>query len=129
MAREIVYWDVEYEEHLSHTDEYDAIVSHLEGFDLDSFPDKIELCGFSRMEPKPESFVDHVLEHLVEALDENYCDPDGGSTDPTVKMKAAAKVFVAAVLDEYTPWACEIVKRKTINVNEWVKENPEVKEE
>jgi len=62
-----------------------------------------------------------VLERLIEDLDEEYSNPEGNGTVYTDKMKVAAKEFVDVILDEYTSWACELVKRETIDVQEWIK--------
>lgn len=122
MSRDIVFWDSEDEERLTYSEQDDAIECLLDG--TDPLPEKLEICGYARMElPKAESLVSHVLDHLMETLDKEYADPEGSYTDATDGMKEAAKVFVAAVLDEYTNWACELVKRETIDVMEWVKAN------
>ena len=38
-------------------------------------------------------------------------------------MKAAALAFATVLLREYESWACEIVKRETVNVHDWIKEH------
>ena len=122
MTRTIEYWDSEGEERLTHTDQYDAIENMLDG--IGKLPETIEICGYARMElPGVESLATDVLERLLEGLDEEYGDLEGGYVSGTDKMKEAAKVFLTAVLDEYVSWACEIVKRETVDVAAWVKEN------
>jgi hypothetical protein len=60
---------------------------------------------------------------MLEDLDEEFGDPDGDSsgTQPTEAMKAAEKIFVEAVLAEYTNHWCEDVYHEEVNVAEWVK--------
>ncbi len=121
MSRTIVFWGTGDEEQLTHTDQDDAIEGIL---DMGELSGTLEICGYARMElPGAESLCDHVLEHILEGLDEEHSDPEGSYSEPTDNMKEAAKVFVTAVLSEYTSWACEIVERKTIDVAAWVKEN------
>lgn len=121
MTRTIEYWDSEGEERLTHTDRDDAIECILN--DAGDLPEKIDICGYARMVPNGELLAHHALEHLLEDLDEEYGDPEGGYVSGTDKMKEAAKVFTTTVLDEYVSWACEIVKRETVDVTAWVKEN------
>ncbi len=122
MTRTIEYWDSDDEERLIHTDIDEAIESILDG--TDKLPEKLEICGFARMElPGVEFLATDVLDRLLEGLDEDHGDPDGSYTSGTDKMKEAAVKFTATVLDEYVSWACEIVKRETVDVAAWVKEN------
>ena len=118
-ARTIIYWDSEGEERLTHTDRDEAIESILDG--IGKLPEKIEICGYARMLPNVELLAHHALERLVEDLDEEY--GDGNYSEATTAMKEAAKVFLTAVLDEYAVWACILVKRETVDVPAWVKEN------
>ena len=121
MTRTIAYWDSEGEERLTYTDKDEAIMGILDG--LDKLPEKIEICGYARMIPNVELLAHLALERLLENLDEEYGDPEGGYVSGTDKMKEAAKVFLTAVLDEYVIWACILVKRETVDVPAWVKEN------
>ena len=121
--REIVYWDADGEERLTHDDRDEAIESILENSDQGD--GDLEICGYARMAlPGTERMADEVLEHLFEYTLEEYSDPEGdydaGQTDA---MKAAAIKFIEVFKAEYVPWACEIVKRETIDVEEWIKEN------
>ena len=121
-TRTIKYWDSEGEERLTHTDRDEAIECVLD--DTGSLPEKIEICGFARMKlPGVESLATDVLGRLLEGLDEDYGDPDGGYASGTDEMKEAAIKFTSTVLDEYVSWACEIVKRETVDVAAWVKKN------
>ena len=121
MTRTIEYWDSEGEERLTHTDRYDAIECILDG--TDKLPEKIEICGFAHLLPNVELLAHHLLEMFLESLDEEYGDPKGSGTEATAAMKEAAKEFTTAVLDEYKVWICILVKRETVDVAAWVKEN------
>ncbi len=132
MDRKIVLWGAEDQEQLTHTEMDDAIESALDGMDdINNLPETLVVCGFARMElPSAEHLATHALERILEELDEEHCDPDGNYTEETEYMKKAAIRFATSVLDEYTSWACEIVKRETIDVKKWIKENrPEWLEE
>jgi hypothetical protein len=49
-----------------------------------------------------------VLMDLLENLDGDYGDPDGGDyPEASDAMKAAAEAFVTVVLREFVVWACE----------------------
>ena len=124
MSRTIVFWDSEDEERLTHTDQDDAIECILDMSMPGELSGTLEICGYAHLElPRAESLCDHVLEHILEGLDEEHGDPEGSYSEPTDNMKKAAKVFVTAVLSEYMGWACEIVERKNIDVAAWVKEH------
>jgi len=124
MSEKIVAWGLEDDERLSHSEMDDAIESVLDGIgDLNAPPETIEMCGFIHKKPSVKREATGALDRILESLDEEYGDPDGGYIEATDSMKDAAQEFVAAVLDEYTVWACEIVKRETVNVQEWIKEN------
>ena len=121
MTRTIKYWDLEDVERLTYIDKDEAIMNILDG--TDKLPDKIEICGYVRMVPNIELLSANILERLLEDVDDEYGDPDESYTKVTDAMKEAAKEFLTTVLDEYTVWACEIVKRETVDVMPWVKEN------
>jgi hypothetical protein len=119
---EVKFWDAEDTEILTHTDQDDAIECLLDGFD--ELPDMLEIYGYTRMElPSTDSLTTHVLEEMLSRLDEDYGNPEDNHQEATDTMKEAAKAFVEIVKNEYVPWACEIVKHKTIDVQEWVKAN------
>jgi hypothetical protein len=69
----------------------------------------LRVSVFRRMDParNADMLAAFVLELLLERLDEEYSDPDGSYTEPNDAMKAAADVFVSAVLGQYKAWACE----------------------
>ena len=121
---EIDFWGCEDDEVLTHTEMDVAIEEELDARNgIDGLPRTLEICGFVRADkPTAESLLDNGLEYLLEYLDDNYGNPEE-YTVPTDTMKEAAKVFVQAVLNEYTVWSCSIVKRKTIDVAQWAKDN------
>jgi len=121
--REIVYWDSDGTERLMHTDQFQAINSILEN--SDQADGDLEICGYARMElPATKRMAEDVLDHLFEYCLEEHLDPEGSYSDAiTDTMKEAAEKFIEAFKAEYVSWACEIVKRETIDVEEWIKEN------
>jgi len=123
--RKIEVWGKEDDEQLTHTEMDDAVESILEDMegDIKDLPETIEVCGFAHVVVNVKKEAEGILERLLEGLYEDYGNPDGDSTDITDTMKEASETFVAAVLEEYTVWACEIIKRETINVQEWIKAN------
>jgi len=129
-----IFWAIEDEEELAHTDLDDAVSEYLDGFmspkmtqdDWDAIPETVEVLGYKRMDPLSAGSVDHYgpLDHLLESLDEEYGDPNGDPTKRTPAMEAAAKEFLEKVLAEYEVWACELSgEKKTINCLDWIKEN------
>ena len=119
--KEIEFWDDEGTEILNYTDKDEAIEYILDG--LDELPAKYEICGYARriMTESAESLGDSVLDDLLERLDDEYGGED--ETERTDEMKKAATIFANKMLSLYSVWQCEIVKRETIDVKEWVKEN------
>ena len=121
--REIVYWDSEGEEYLTHQDQDEAIESILEN--SDQADGNLMICGYARMrKPDPEKWAHELLDHAIEYLDCNYDlgSPDD-ATESTKEQMAAALSFAKAILKDYEPWACEIITKQIINVEEWIKEN------
>ncbi len=58
----------------------------------------------------PCNYECHVLEDLLERLDEEYGNQmDGEPTKQTKRMQKAAHVFVARVIREFQVWTCEQV--------------------
>lgn len=95
-----VWYGVEGQEQLDQTIE-DVLDNYDEGTPVEILVfRKMKITGVDRM-------ALHVLEGLLEDLDDDYRDPGGDSTKPTEGMKAAAKAFVEAVVKEYNVWACQ----------------------
>ncbi len=113
------YWAFGEEDHFSATEPEEAIGHYLEA--CDPLPETIEIHGYSKVIATTEGC--HPLEHLLECMDEEYGDPDGGAPDETDAMRAAEKAFLAVVEAEYMPWACDRVSSETINVKEWVEKH------
>jgi hypothetical protein len=64
------------------------------------------------------------LEHVLELLDEEYGDPEGGYTKPTEKMKEAEESFLEAVLSEYKAWTCEPIGEPVkVNGFKWARKH------
>lgn len=121
--REIVFWDMDGNEYLSHSDKDEAIESILERNNQGD--GTLEICGFARRKkPGIDRFASELLDAAIEDLDCNYDlgSPDNASNS-TKEQMSAARAFAKAILDDYTPWACEIVTRQTIDVKAWIKEN------
>lgn len=57
--------------------------------------------------PSLDRMADHILDNLMEWLDEEHADPDGDPTDPTPAMRKAALVCAKAVRKGYISWSCE----------------------
>ena len=131
--QEIVYWDCDDgAEILEHTDQDEAIGAHLDqlgepGITPAAFlkvledMGELEVFGYHRMEVTFSG--GHCLEDLLEHLDENLGDPNGDGATASPSMKAAEETFLAAVIAEYKPWACEQSTSEKVDPVAWVKEN------
>lgn len=90
--------------------------------ELEELPDTIKIAGYRRAEiTHADVWAADTLERLLEALDEEYGDPDE-ATKASIRMIEASKAFVRAVIDEYTVWHCEQVHEETVDVKVWVQE-------
>lgn len=115
-------------ERLTDTDPNEAIEMFLDGIPRAGWPETLQVYGWKRVPVVVSGFTcERALDRLLEDLDEEYGDPDGGSTDPTPAMVAAARVFADAVGAEYvkTSWPHEIdtTFKLEVNVLEWVREH------
>lgn len=119
-GREPVLWGSPDSERLEYTDEDEAIEGILDDID-GQLPERITICGFACMEVIISRL--HPLEDCLEALDEEYGNPEDGPDGPTKAMEEAERMFLEILKKEYVPWVCEEVCRKEINVAAWVKEN------
>lgn len=121
MSNVIEFWGSENDERLSYDNMDEAIESILE--DSGETTGTLEICGFTRVDPPTvDWFASEILECALENLDCDLGDPEGG-TDPTSEMIEASKTFATELLKEYKIWACEVIERKTIDINKWIKEN------
>jgi len=135
--REVIYWDLYCDDRLNFEDRDEAIRDYLEYIELvieniDGMPfvlpETIEVFGYARRRISTNCWIP--LEAVLEHLDEEYGDPDGGWTEPTEAMSKAEDAFIRVVCDEYEPWSCEEVWSEQVNVLEWIKEHePEWLEE
>jgi len=121
-GNEILYWSCnEDEEHLIHESKKEAIEYYLDDFEEGMEPTKIQVFGYAKIEINEDGIG--YLEDLLEYLDSEYGDPDGGWTDPTDAMKKAAKIFVDTVVSEYNVWRCHCVYEEEVNVKHWLNKN------
>ena len=120
---DIIFWGSPGDVSLSNIDFDDAVEKQLGQYGPgEPLPDIVEVAGFVRMRPSVDAERD-ILEGLLEHLDEEYGDPNGGYTEPTTKMKEAAEALAKVVEQEYEPWACEEVIRVNVNVAQWCAKN------
>ena len=129
--KDVVFWSCDDgEEQLSCEDPDEAIEEFCDGWlnptmtpeqVLEVLPEEVTIYGFARM--KPFLLENESLDHLLEVLDEEYGDPDGGSTEPTKAMIEAEKKFHDVVISEYESWACKQVCERTVNTKEWILKN------
>ena len=121
---EVDFWSVGESDRLSYEGEDEAIEFFLDDlYDSDVLPEQIELVAYRRRKPTFEEFKGSVIERFIERLDEEYADPDGyDHTTVTKRMLEAEERFIKEVLDEYTPWLCEVVFRKKVSLKDWVAE-------
>ena len=93
------------------------------------FPPTLTLQGYVRMKPKARTLASRPgsnfgpVAGLLDALDEEYGDPDGNETKPTASMMEAERVFIEAVLTEYTVWQCEGVYTEEVDATAWLAEH------
>ncbi|MEJ2293500.1 MAG: hypothetical protein P8Y23_01885 [Candidatus Lokiarchaeota archaeon] len=120
--REIVGWSCnENEERIVCSDKDEAIRYYFEAFECGEKPDKIKVYGFARSEIHDDGTG--VLEDFLIWLDEGFGDPDSGWTEPSDKMKKAAKEFVDVVISEYEVWACDCVYEEEVDLKKWIEKN------
>ena len=118
-----IYWSIEDEEQLSHSDPHDAIEEYLDQIEISMLTEEhtVTVYEFKPMEVDPKFL--HPLDVLLEHLDEEYGNPEDYS-EPTAKMKEAEAAFVKIVLEEYDVWGCEKTgKFETVNSLVWIREH------
>lgn len=123
-GRKPVLWATPDDERLEYDSEDEAIGAILDemGGPRPDWPETITICGFARMEINIVRL--HPLEDCLDALDEEYGNPEE-PTEPTTAMKEAERVFLETIKKEYMPWMCEEVCRKEINIREWINAHPD----
>jgi hypothetical protein len=124
----VTFFSVEESEILRHETKDDAIGDFVDALwnpketvkeNLKRIPKEITLFYYHPRSVDPSNIS--VLDHVLEYLDEEYGDPDGGYTDPTPAMKDAERRFSEAIAKEYEPWACEVVFEEKIDLHEWTR--------
>jgi hypothetical protein len=117
------YWGLLDDERLS-CQSIDAAIEQVID-DLDALPCGESACvlvhGFVRRDPS--GLLDgSLLEHALEALDEEFGDPDAPHS-PTGAMRAAEESFIRVILGEYDVWSCEPVVQVSVPILRWVRQH------
>ena len=122
--KDIIYWDCEESEILTHTDIDEAVEYFLENIEIKDWPEITEVSGYAKLkisESEKARYAERILENLLEDLDEEYGGED--YTEPSDKMKEAAKRFMDEFVNEYQVWRCWPEVTEKVNTMEWVKKN------
>jgi len=119
------FWGIEGDEVLEHDNIADRLQEYVDYLDVgEKVPEEIEMVGFDPIkkfkDDDIQSISDYVLESTLEWLDENYSTCKDESTDPTERMVLAAKEFAKAIIEDYEPWDCEEVCRKTVKILDYL---------
>lgn len=119
------YWTTDdAAEELSNVDFDEAVEYYLDGCEPEEWPKVLEVYGWRRCKI-PEGYLKgHVLDHLLEVIDEEFGSFDD-HTEPTERMKKAGEEFLAVVLADYPVWRCEQDDAATVlvDVAAWVRKN------
>lgn len=119
------YWGEPDQERYEAESADEAIADIIDGYDYTEsyLPEggEIELVA---MTPVP-FFIGgrSIIETVLEGLDEEYGDPDGGKSEPTGAMLEAAQALADVVRQEYKPWLCEESLRVVVDVAAWLKQH------
>lgn len=99
----------------------DVVEEVLDWHYPDPLPETVKVTGYRYMkfDKEPGLDPDNILTDILERLDEEYGDPNGDGTEPTPRMKAAAKALSEAILSDYQPWACEPCGHAVVDVRQW----------
>ncbi len=123
----MIFWGEKDDERLTHTTPDDAIEAIIDGHHPTPIAEigTVTVHEFAPMKPRVAAgTIFGPLSTLIERLDEEYSDPEGDGTKATETMLAAERAFIAAVLAEYKPWACEPTGNVvTVNALEWAREH------
>lgn len=102
----------------------ECIQNYLESIDPKSHPKEVTVVGYERTKISQTFLEASVLEFTLDALDEEFGDPNGEHSDPTSKMKEAEMTFIKVILADYFPWTCERSNEfVTVNTQEWLAKN------
>jgi hypothetical protein len=118
---EAVFWStIEDDDGLYESDIDQVIQDHLDQYELSEGETELTVYGFA---PSDMYIKDGFsLNRLVEALDEDFGDPDKDFVI-TKPMREAEKLFHESVIKELQSWSCDIVEKRIINIEQWCKDN------
>jgi hypothetical protein len=88
---------------------------------LDELPETLTCNGYAPMEPTLPAWGP--LDRLLEDIDQELGDPSRQRDPKTPRMIEAEAAFLATVLEEYQPWAHEVVATREIDVEAWLRAN------
>lgn len=116
-------------EEYTSTDRDECIRDYLDGMldpqcnVLERLPKTVTVFSAVRgVLPADEPYLEHVLESILESLDEEYGSPHEYSK-PTPKMIEAGEAFLKVIRAEYIVWSCSIVGKEEVEVEPWVREH------
>ena len=120
----IDFWAARDEERLIHKDIDDAIEEILDQCGH-PFPETITVCGFEREKVSLDDLKGRLIDFALEELDENYriSDEYGDGSESTPKMLEAEKIFIEAIVSEYTAYDCIITTNVEVPVTEWIEKH------
>ena len=86
------------------------------------WPETITVCGFEREKVSLDDLKGRLVDFALEELDEDYSTSNiyGDGSESTPKMLEAEKVFIEAIVSEYTPYDCDITTEVVVPVSEWI---------
>jgi hypothetical protein len=124
--REVIFWSCENVDELRHTDADDAVEDYLESMDINWEDEEatVSVYGYARM--RVSAHVRTGLEDILEAIDEEYGDPNTTRSIRdmiTPGMEAAFEALVEAIEKDYQSWQCEVVEERHVLVLAWVREH------
>ena len=123
VERKVVFWAIGDEEELTHLTVEDAIEGWFDDsiFDV-PLPVHVTVQGFAPV--RVIAGIEEWLIHILEAMDEEYANPETGEwTQPTKAMTEAAHRLGDVIEKEYVPWLHEPVTSVTVDLRAWAKEN------
>lgn len=97
------FYAVGEKERLSAESIEEAVDEYLEEIHPDQPPETVMVQGFNTMKIRQISGLDEILERL----DDEYADPDGGGTEITDVIRAAWTEFEKVLRAEYRVWMCD----------------------
>jgi len=124
MGKNDVFWGLLEDENLHCETPDEAIEDLLDSLDFKDMFDTTVVHEYKRLTIDPKSFdAQGPVLDLLERLDEEFGDPCGDATQISSSMLAASEEFIAKVIEDYDPWACELTgKKHMVNTWQWIKE-------